>query len=163
MADGHAGNGKKCIRIHKAQGRFYPLFERKCLSHSFMINLFRCNLCGSTSYSILYKTYSGDIASEEKDYRITDHTADMPLRIVKCGRCGLIYANPRPAVRSLVSAYARMVDDDYVKEEEGRRLSAQSRMGGPRYRAFRVGHTSCENKAPYRYDIPRHPEERALP
>jgi len=67
-----------------------------------MINLVKCNLCGSTSCSVLYKTYSGDVASEEKDYRITDHAANMPLRIVKCERCGLIYANPRSAVRSLL-------------------------------------------------------------
>lgn len=91
-----------------------------------MKNLVKCNLCGSANYSVLYKTYSGDVATEEKEYRITDHTANMPLRIVKCERCGLIYANPRPAVRSLVSAYTRMVDDDYVQEDEGRRLSARS-------------------------------------
>lgn len=91
-----------------------------------MKNLVKCNLCGSANYSVLYKTYSGDVATEEKEYKITDHTADMPLRIVKCERCGLIYANPRPAVRSLVSAYTRMVDDDYAAEEEGRRLSARS-------------------------------------
>ena len=91
-----------------------------------MINLVKCNLCGSTSYSVLYKTYSGDVASEEKDYRITDHIANMPLRIVRCEHCGLIYANPRPAVRSLISTYSRMVDEVYVEEEEGRRLSAQS-------------------------------------
>ncbi len=94
-----------------------------------MIKLIKCNLCGSTSYSILYKTYSGDMASEEKEYRITGHnTANMPLRIVKCERCGLIYANPRPAVRSLVFAYSRMVDESYLEEEKGRRLSAQSML-----------------------------------
>ena len=91
-----------------------------------MINLAKCNLCGATSYSILYKTYSGDVALEEKDYRITDHAANIPLRIVKCERCGLIYANPRPAVGNLISAYSRMVDEVYVAEAEGRRLSAQS-------------------------------------
>lgn len=91
-----------------------------------MVNIVKCNLCGSTGYSVLYKTYSGDAVSEEKDYRITDHTANMSLRIVRCKRCGLIYANPRPAVRNLISAYSRMVDEVYVEEEEGRRLSAQS-------------------------------------
>ncbi|MBU0604819.1 MAG: class I SAM-dependent methyltransferase [Candidatus Omnitrophica bacterium] len=91
-----------------------------------MVNIVKCNLCGSTDYSVLYKTYSGDAALEEKDYRITDHTANMPVRIVRCNRCGLIYANPRPAVRNLISAYSRMVDEAYVEEGEGRRLSAQS-------------------------------------
>ncbi len=91
-----------------------------------MVNLVKCNLCGSTGYSVLYKTYSGDVVSEEKDYRITDHTVNMPLRIVRCECCGLIYANPRPATRNLISAYSRMVDEAYVEEEEGRRLSAQS-------------------------------------
>ena len=90
-----------------------------------MIKLVKCNLCGSSRYSVLYKTYSGDAAAEERDYRITDHRVGVPLRIVKCGRCGLIYANPRPAVRSLISAYNRMVDEAYVEEEAGRRASAR--------------------------------------
>lgn len=91
-----------------------------------MKNLVKCNLCGSVNYSVLYKTYSGDVTATEQDYRITDHTSDMPVRIVRCEQCGLIYANPRPAVRSLIAAYSRMVDESYLEEEEGRRVSARS-------------------------------------
>ncbi len=91
-----------------------------------MLNAVKCNLCGATSYSILYKTYSGDMALEEKDYRITDHTPNTALRIVKCARCGLIYTNPRPEEEALISTYGRMVDEVYVEESSGRRLAAQS-------------------------------------
>ena len=84
-----------------------------------------CNLCGSPEYSVLYETRLGDGVSDEKEYRITDHAAGMPVRIVRCGQCGLIYANPRPSLRDLISSYTNMVDNEYVEEEEGRRLSAR--------------------------------------
>lgn len=91
-----------------------------------MKNVMRCNLCGSAAYTVVYKTYAGDIAVAERGYKITDHETGVPLRIVKCSRCGLIYANPRPAIRSLVSSYARMVDELYTEEEAGRRASARA-------------------------------------
>ena len=76
---------------------------------------------------MVYKTYKGDISTIDLDnYTITDNRRDMPLRIVKCTKCGLIYANPRPPVQSLISSYSNMVDTAYLEEERARRLSAQS-------------------------------------
>lgn len=83
----------------------------------------RCNLCGSNKYSVLYKTTSKDIP---ESYKITDHRIDLFLRIVRCHRCGLVYTNPRPAVKSLLSNYINMIDEAYLKEEQGRRLSAKT-------------------------------------
>jgi 2-polyprenyl-3-methyl-5-hydroxy-6-metoxy-1,4-benzoquinol methylase len=90
-----------------------------------MLKQAKCNLCGSGSYSIVYKTYSGDLTNEIKEYKITDHGI-VPLRIVKCKRCGLVYANPAPPENKLLDSYMDMVDELYIEEEEGRRLSAKS-------------------------------------
>lgn len=91
-----------------------------------MLRQTRCNLCGSNNYAVVYKAYSGDIAAELKTYKISDHSVGKPLRIVKCQKCGLIYVNPKPPVISLVHNYVNMVDNVYIEEEAGRRLSAQS-------------------------------------
>lgn len=91
-----------------------------------MLKVVRCNLCGADSFKIVYKTYSGSISKDDvkKDYKITDHSVKTPTRVVKCKKCGLIYTNPRPHVKSLISNYVNMVDNEYVEEERGRRISA---------------------------------------
>ncbi len=58
-------------------------------------------------------------------YKITEHRIDSPLKIVQCRNCGLIYVNPRPVIRNLMVNYVRMVDESYLAQEKGRRLSAQ--------------------------------------
>ena len=90
-----------------------------------MVKLDKCNLCGSGNYSVLYKTYSGDIIFAPESYKITGHTPSEPMRIVRCSICGLIYANPRPETKKLVHVYTSMVDEHYVEEEAARRLSAR--------------------------------------
>ncbi|MFA6078279.1 MAG: methyltransferase domain-containing protein [Candidatus Omnitrophota bacterium] len=87
----------------------------------------KCNLCGSNKYSVVYKTYSGDISTlDEISYTITDNKRGTPLRLVKCAKCGLIYANPRPSMASLLANYSKMVDPLYLEEDKGRRISAQA-------------------------------------
>lgn len=96
-----------------------------------MLKPVKCNLCGSDKYSVVYRTYAGDISTIEMDsYTITENRQNVPLRIVKCSKCGLIYANPRPSVIALRTNYASMVDLLYLEEEQGRRLSAQSILIG---------------------------------
>jgi 2-polyprenyl-3-methyl-5-hydroxy-6-metoxy-1,4-benzoquinol methylase len=94
-----------------------------------VLKLIKCNLCGCEKYSILYKTYSGDIINELEAYKITEHNSCEPVRVVKCNACGLIYANPRPEAQKITDAYINMVDDDYLGEEAGRRMSARSILG----------------------------------
>jgi len=96
-----------------------------------MLKQVKCDLCSSERYSVVYKTYAGDISTIQMDsYRITENQQNFPLRIVKCSKCGLIYANPRPSVITLCANYAGMVDSLYLEEEKGRRLSAQSILNG---------------------------------
>lgn len=91
-----------------------------------MVEFNNCNLCGCEKYSVLYKTYSGDIVADPESYKITEHSSSEPVRIVKCNACGLIYANPRPAAQKIKDAYNSMVDEDYLAEEMGRRMSART-------------------------------------
>jgi 2-polyprenyl-3-methyl-5-hydroxy-6-metoxy-1,4-benzoquinol methylase len=59
-------------------------------------------------------------------YKITDHSVNVAVRIVKCRKCGLTYMNPRIDQTRIHQNYASMADDYYVQEEAGRRRSADS-------------------------------------
>ena len=91
-----------------------------------MIESIKCNLCGSDQYSVVYKTYDGDISGTEPTfYAITSNSRNVAIRVVKCATCGLIYANPRPSPDLLVNNYIKSIDNLYLEEEAGRRLSAK--------------------------------------
>ncbi len=86
-----------------------------------------CNLCGSDHYTIVYDT----LVKEQEDnfsdsYKITDHSVNLAVRIVKCCKCGLIYMNPRSDHGRIQMNYESMADDFYTHEEAGRRQSADS-------------------------------------
>jgi len=85
----------------------------------------RCDLCGADNYELVYKTYEGDLGALEADYKISDHGGVQAVRIVRCRRCGLIYANPRPCAAYLARNYCAMEDQDYLEQEVGRRLAAR--------------------------------------
>ncbi len=90
-----------------------------------------CNLCGSNSYSYVYgpRTRPQDAAGRgAQGYKITDHCDDGAVTLVRCRRCGLIYANPRPSEEKVMGLYAGMHDDLYTKEQKGRCLAAGSTL-----------------------------------
>jgi 2-polyprenyl-3-methyl-5-hydroxy-6-metoxy-1,4-benzoquinol methylase len=88
----------------------------------------QCNLCDSDDYDILYSSRKLNNHKKNilKNYTITDNEISAPPRIVKCRKCGLIYANPRYLVGQIKTNYCEMVDAAYLKEEIGRRESARS-------------------------------------
>ena len=86
-----------------------------------------CDLCGSDHYEVLYNSLVKDEENNFSDsYKITDHSTNIEVRIVKCRKCGLIYMNPRPERQRVIANYVEMVDDFYLQEEEGRRAAARS-------------------------------------
>jgi len=85
----------------------------------------RCDLCGADNYELVYKTYEGDLGALEPDYKVSDHGGVQAVRIVRCRKCGLIYANPRPSASFLAANYCAMEDQDYLEQEVGRRLAAR--------------------------------------
>lgn len=87
----------------------------------------KCNLCGSQYYRVIY-SFKGltSKAAYQLTYKITeDEENTLPLRIVRCLRCGLVYVNPHLDKRKIYEGYRNMEDDVYVSEEEGRRISAR--------------------------------------
>ncbi len=86
-----------------------------------------CNLCGADHYQVLYKR-KNQLSEEDllQDYSITQEKIIFPERIVKCLKCGLIYANPRKSSSGLAEKYSDMADEDYLKEGVGRRHSAKN-------------------------------------
>jgi 2-polyprenyl-3-methyl-5-hydroxy-6-metoxy-1,4-benzoquinol methylase len=86
-----------------------------------------CNLCGSDHYTVVYDTLVKDQEENySESYKITDHTVNVAVRIVKCCKCGLIYMNPRADQYRIKKNYTSMTDDSYLQEEAGRRRSADS-------------------------------------
>lgn len=92
-----------------------------------MLESVSCNLCGANHYKVLYKKPKG-LAEEDvlQDYLITQEKIAFPERVVKCLKCGLIYANPRRAKEEILHKYRDMVDEEYVREELGRRSTAKT-------------------------------------
>ena len=88
-----------------------------------MLKEIKCNLCGKDHYAVLYR--AKEPLEEGQKYLITEASLKMPERIVRCLGCGLIYVNPRKDLKELISSYANMVDEEYKKEENGRRFSAR--------------------------------------
>ncbi|MFC1708958.1 methyltransferase domain-containing protein [Candidatus Omnitrophota bacterium] len=85
-----------------------------------------CNLCGANHYEALYKKPKAQAGEDIlQDYLITQDKIVFPERIVKCLKCGLTYVNPRRAKEEILDKYNNMVDEGYIKEETGRRLTAK--------------------------------------
>ncbi|MBF0503489.1 MAG: methyltransferase domain-containing protein [Candidatus Omnitrophica bacterium] len=86
-----------------------------------------CNLCGANHYTVVYGTLHKEQGRPgQNSYKITDHSVDLSVSIVKCCKCGLIYMNPQADEVSIHENYSTMSDDFYFEQEEGRRRSADS-------------------------------------
>lgn len=71
---------------------------------------------------------SGDVSlkAEQRGYKISESHLEKPERIVRCTVCGLSYALcETETVTKITTDYQEMADDDYVREEEGRRQQAR--------------------------------------
>ena len=89
-----------------------------------------CNLCGSDNYIILFKSFSGDLSTGKDHLELIDRLIKTPVRLVKCRKCGLIYANPRPDFDRPFSGNAALESGSYFEEERDGRFAAR--------RAFKI-------------------------
>ena len=85
-----------------------------------------CPICRSNQYKILYKS---TLTSKDFSHKaITQHlknTLDNYTKhgqIVKCSLCNIVYINPREDVQSFIQAYADVVDEECLKNEEFRKI-----------------------------------------
>ena len=85
----------------------------------------RCNLCGASDTRVLFE----DLAPLSEGVELADFLAstdryDHYGRIVRCRRCGLVYASPRPSAAQLAHGYTETVDEDYAQEDASRSINA---------------------------------------
>ena len=91
------------------------------------IKKIECNLCGSKNYETIYKRnvekFVGKQKSKDK-YTITEAEIEKPDKIFKCNSCDLAFAEQTEHLKYYAAKYAEMIDEEYVKEEKGRRLAS---------------------------------------
>jgi len=84
----------------------------------------RCNICGSPEFLTMYEARPEGIGVAGESYKVTDHSCESTVTVVKCKKCGLCYVNPMLNKDVLADSYMHMVDEEYVREEQGRRASS---------------------------------------
>ncbi|MFH0940668.1 MAG: methyltransferase domain-containing protein [Candidatus Omnitrophota bacterium] len=58
--------------------------------------------------------------------KMKDRSISIPVRIVRCRKCGLVYTNPMPPFDRLVSDDVTLESGSYLEEERGARLGAKA-------------------------------------
>ncbi|MDP2953113.1 MAG: methyltransferase domain-containing protein, partial [Chloroflexota bacterium] len=83
-----------------------------------------CDLCSSSEAEVLFPSTLDGSETHAEHFRCTSLTYGQHYQIVRCARCGLIYANPRPAPGEVLANYEELTDPLYVEESEaGRKLT----------------------------------------
>src|SRR3989338_2640527 len=91
-------------------------------------SLSSCNLCGGSRYYLVYRQRRSKKSEEisPKNYTISEMNPEKPDKIVQCMGCGLVYAIlSKESFDDIKRNYADMQDDEYVREEKGRRAQAR--------------------------------------
>ena len=95
-----------------------------------MIEFVQCNLCGSNDSVLLYPS-TIDPAVQIEDYsafRCTSTGYGKHHAIVKCTRCGLVFANPRNNGHEVLEKYAKVEDPLYFEERQGRVITFEKHL-----------------------------------
>lgn len=83
-----------------------------------------CNLCGHDDWTVhLPASIETFDALTADAFRCTSVGYGSHAQIVRCNRCGYIYANPRWSDDHLLDAYTAVEDSTYVEERQGRELT----------------------------------------
>lgn len=82
-----------------------------------------CNLCGARDNTLLYPSTLKSTSPNTADFRCTSSAYGVHPPIVRCNRCGLVYANPRWDSSLVNASYSVVQDPTYVEEREGRVLT----------------------------------------
>lgn len=78
-----------------------------------------CELCNCRDFKTLYRAISTD-RLQAKYHSITGVKFGEHGRIVRCKRCGLVYAYESPSLNELISYYEKMDNKEYLLEDVGR-------------------------------------------
>lgn len=83
-----------------------------------------CNLCGADDWELhLPASIRGIDEIDVAAFRCTSSGYGSHAQIVRCKRCGYLYANPRWSATQLMDAYGAVEDATYVAERQGRELT----------------------------------------
>ena len=85
----------------------------------------KCLICKNKKFDILYKENLKDNISPE-NFKITDNNYSVHTQIVCCKNCGFNFSYPRPSKEDLNFFYSKLADQEYGKEEEGRKINFKS-------------------------------------
>jgi len=83
-----------------------------------------CNVCGYDHHLVVFES-SNYNKRKKKKYFITDNNITPPSKIVRCIRCGHIFVPHGDGADRIISNYEKMIDEKYVGEEKGRRVTAR--------------------------------------
>jgi 2-polyprenyl-3-methyl-5-hydroxy-6-metoxy-1,4-benzoquinol methylase len=80
----------------------------------------RCLACGAEEQLLLYAANVADEAPAS-EYSCTSGALAQHDDILQCPRCGMVSSQPRLDPAEILERYAAVADEDYLREEEGRR------------------------------------------
>lgn len=83
-------------------------------------------MCEADHYEVMFRRTEPPAGKKNRKYLITEANIIPPVRIVRCLKCGLVYVTPRENTQDILGKYRKMVDEDYVKEETGRRITSRT-------------------------------------
>lgn len=83
-----------------------------------------CGLCGAEEARVLYTGSSGERTWDIDDIVASSDRYGIFGTIVKCRRCGLVYADPRVSTKTLEQGYLDSEDKDYLVQTESRSINA---------------------------------------
>lgn len=90
-----------------------------------------CNLCGQDDWQVHLPASIESFDDLSVDaFRCTSSGYGSHAQIVRCNRCGYIYANPRWSNEQLIDAYESVEDATYVTERQGRELTFAKHLQG---------------------------------
>lgn len=88
-----------------------------------------CNLCGANDTTLVFpSTLDNQKRLSAEAYHCTNFGYGIHHAIVKCRRCGLVYANPRFSQTDLLDEYEHVVDPLYEQERKGRVLTFERHL-----------------------------------
>jgi 2-polyprenyl-3-methyl-5-hydroxy-6-metoxy-1,4-benzoquinol methylase len=89
-----------------------------------------CNLCGSETDRELYPSTLPDAHKPQPGsaFNCTSPDYGQHYRIVKCTKCGFVFANPRGTPTDVLDAYISVEDPLYLQEQAGRKLTFQKHI-----------------------------------
>jgi 2-polyprenyl-3-methyl-5-hydroxy-6-metoxy-1,4-benzoquinol methylase len=95
-----------------------------------MIEFVHCNLCGSDDNILVYPSTIDPAAHGEDHsaFRCTSTGYGQHHAIVKCVRCGLVFANPRNNGQEVLESYEKVEDPLYFEERYGRVLTFEKHL-----------------------------------